>query len=84
VLLAETVERFSESEEAAAKRPGVAKSGLAETSSTLAGEMLITAAKKNHTGMRNAKRTPGVSGLSAASKIAARQIKVSNRRDGRR
>jgi hypothetical protein len=43
---------------------------------------LTTAAKKNHTGMRNAKTTPSVIGLSAANKIAARQIKARNRRRG--
>jgi hypothetical protein len=40
----------------------------------------MTVAKKNHTGMRNAKRRAGVRGLSAVSKIAARQRKPRNRR----
>jgi hypothetical protein len=40
----------------------------------------MTVAQKNQTGMRNAKRRAGVTELSAASKIAARQRKARNRR----
>jgi hypothetical protein len=56
------------------------KGGSTRTSAALAIATQTTAAKKNHTGIRNAKRTPATTGFVAASKVAAKQTKASKHR----